>query len=140
MRQLSGFQDVVDLIGEANSLRLVRQHGGTSLVVPARYDTNNPDGLCAQLSALIGSEAAESLVFTYASLTLSVPRLAAHQRRQRDASMQHQFDEMTGAGMSAREAVRRLARAFSIVESTVWRALKRPTAAEAFKPIHPNQD
>lgn len=127
MRQLP-FQDVIDLIGRDAAQALVARYGGTTLYIPVR---RRRGGFFDELCQSIGHEAAELLTHTYASLNLAIPVMAGTQRQNRDRQIQRRFDELTGGGLSARKTVTKLAREFGLVETSVWRALKRvPSISE----------
>ena len=85
-------QDIVLLVGEETTAKLIAQHGGgAGLYIPVKI---NPDHYLYQL---LGEEAARFLVAEFGGLTLEIPRAAVLQRMERnkkiladhEASMSH---------------------------------------------------
>ena len=69
----------------------------------------------------------------YGGSYLSVPKCARALRATRDSRLQARFDELTRGSRSARCAVSLLVTEFGLVESSVWRALKRPAGEAAIQ-------
>jgi hypothetical protein len=126
MRQRdASYSEIADAIGSDAARALVAKHGGTTLLIPA--DLKPGTGISDDLIATLGEPAARSLVKYTGRLYLYIPRNAVDVRQGRDKALQERFDAMTTGpdAISARKAVGLLAREFSIVDSTVWRILKR---------------
>lgn len=124
-------RELVDLIGLASTLHLVDKRGGRALDIlhgrsargRARRD---------ELAVIVGLIAANKIAQRYAGTVLIVPLCTAALRVATYAAIQARFDELIRAGRSARKTVHVLVEEFApIHESTVWRALKRPTNAVA---------
>ena len=123
-------RELVDLIGLPATMALVAAYRGQPLQV-AKGSRVRGQRMIAQLAEKIGRVAANKIVQRYNGTVLRVPKCQAALRAIRDARLQARFDALTYAGVSARSAVIELIREFDIVESTVWRALKRPTSGIA---------
>lgn len=126
MRQrYTRFSEIADAIGSEAARALVAKHGGTTVLIPAylKPGTDVSDDLIATL----GEPAARALVKYTGRLYLYIPRNADDTRQGRDKALQDRFDALTTgpAAISARKAVGLLAREFGVVDSTVWRVLKR---------------
>lgn len=123
-------RELVSLIDLPATLRLVEAYGGRHLEIPRGKRMRGT----AQIQAIaerIGALAAKKIVGRYAGTVLYVPKCHAALRAHRDAQLQARFDELTGGGLSARRAVAQLVGEFHLVETTVWRALKRPVGDAA---------
>lgn len=116
------YQDVVLVIGKDAGDALIARFGGTRVDVPSKAV---PGPGFNELCDTIGSEAAGKLVQYCGRLSLAVPRNAAKERLERDVKLVAQFDQLTASGTTARKAVKVLAREFRLVESSIWRILKR---------------
>lgn len=107
-------QEIADLIGETNALRVVSLYGGRKLLFGAiRHD----------LKAHIGADATRDLVQRFRGVPVSIPLCTAHLRNARNAALRERFDTLTKT-VSARRAVNTLATEFLTTERHVWRLLK----------------
>ncbi len=107
-------QEIADLIGEVNALRVVSRYGGRRLLIVAiRHD----------LKAIIGADATRALVQRFQGVEVAIPLCTAHLRNARNAALRERFDNLTKT-TSARRAVNTLATEFSTTERHVWRLLK----------------
>lgn len=72
-------QDIVQLVGEKTTAKLIAQHGGgKGLYIPVKI---NPDH---HLYQLLGAEAAQFLVAEFGGLTVEIPRAPVLQRIERN--------------------------------------------------------
>ncbi len=100
----------VELIGEAATLMLLEQHGGTRITFPAGADTN--------IGRLLGAAAAASLFDHFGHERVAIPlakRWRARVYRTR--------------GMSYAQIARKL----GCNEATVWKHLNQPLQSEQFE-------
>ena len=125
-------RELAEIIGLAATLRLVEAYAGQVLAIPNGRRQRGRQQIEA-LAEVVGQAAAEKLCRHLAGQRyLSVPKCQAALRAARDARLQARFDELTGAGRhSARAAVSLLVAEFGLVDSSVWRVLKRPTGDAA---------
>lgn len=123
-------RELVALIGLPATLALVEHYGGRTLQVAKGRRRRGRAQLDA-LAGVIGAQAVRILSHRYGGDFLPVPKCAAALRAARDAALQARFDAMTGGGDSARAAVAALVGEFGLVESSIWRALKRSVGGEA---------
>lgn len=122
-------RDLADLIGLPMALRLVEACGGQVLAIA--HGKRHKGRLRQQeLAAVVGDAAAAKIVRRYGGAYLSIPKCMTALRHARDARLQARFDELTGGGLSARAAVSVLVREYDLVDSSVWRVLKRPSPAD----------
>lgn len=122
-------RDLADLIGLPATLRLVEGWGGRAVQI-ARGKRAKGKAQLDELAAIVGRLEANKLAQRYGGGVLTIPLCADALRGARDGALQSRFDALTTtAGHSARQAVALLVGEFGIHESTVWRALKRPTMA-----------
>lgn len=120
-------RELVDLIGLPATLRLVDAYGGRTIQIAKGKRSRG----AAQLQALaecVGKVAARAIAERYPGDFLSIPNCKRAVAALRDARLQARFDELT-AVHSARAAVALLTAEFGLVESSIWRALKRPSAS-----------
>lgn len=127
-------RDLIDLLGFAKAMSLIDRYQGTTIVVARGKRAR---GLLQQheIAGVIGMEAAKKFQGRYGGAPLPVPKCYRAMLAARDASLQARFDELTKAGShSARTAVTMLVSEFDLVESSIWRALKRPAGEAAVTP------
>lgn len=123
-------RELVDLIGLRETLLLVERYGGRTLQVAKGRRQRGREQL-DELAGVIGEHAARTLSRRYGGDFLRVPKCADALRATRDAELQARFDCLTGGGSSARAAVALLVAEFGLVESSIWRCLKRPAGGQA---------
>ena len=108
-------RDIIDRLGPAVTLRLIRTLGGTTIPVPMRL-TPVGEARYRRLCDMIGEEAAKALCREYAGTNLYIPTCRQAAADERDAALIRDRDAMARAGLSDRH---------------VWRILKRmPTNTE----------
>lgn len=122
-------RELVDLLGLPVTLRLVKEYGGQTFMVPKGKRALGMARI-AGLRETIGAEGAQKLAFNYGGEYLAVPACKRPLQLMRDADMAARFDAMTTgpAAQSARCAVNQIAKDFGLTSGTVWRALKRGPA------------
>lgn len=123
-------RELVELIGLPATMALVDAYRGQPLQV-AKGSRERGKRMIAQLAEKVGRVAANKIVQRYNGTVLRVPKCQEALRAVRDAKLQARFDALTHAGYTARRAVCELVREFDLYESSVWRALKRPTSVLA---------
>ncbi|MDO8933549.1 MAG: Mor transcription activator family protein [Rhodocyclaceae bacterium] len=123
-------RDLVELLGLPATLRLVESYGGKTIDV-AKGKRARGIAQILEISERIGAIAAQKLAGRYGGAPLPVPSCKRAVLAMRDAALQARFDELTGAGRSARSTVAMLVDEFGIGDSAIWRALKRPAGAAA---------
>jgi Mor family transcriptional regulator len=87
------FQEVVQLLGEELTAKLVAQYGGTRLYVPSVF---KPDH---SLYQMLGPEAAQRLFGEFGGITVEVPRDVVWHTAQRNALIR--ADRATGMSQRA---------------------------------------
>ena len=126
-------RDLVDLIGLPAALRFIEAYRGRTLQV-AHGKRSRGMVQIQELAEKIGAVAAKKIVARYKGGPLAVPKCWRAMIATRDAALQGRFDELTASGAySARRAVALLVGEFDLVESSIWRALKRPSGAAAVR-------
>lgn len=117
--------ELIDVMGVAAAERFIAAYRGRRLEIPRGKRQRGLDAI-DKIAEHIGEQATKRLVARYRGTVLPVPKCHAAMRAVRDAALQARFDELTGpVGMSARGAVALLVQEFDLVESSIWRALKR---------------
>lgn len=123
-------RELVELIGLPATLRLVEAWGGRCVQV-AKGARPRGRRQRQDLAETIGKAAADRLAARYAGDILRIPNCKRALLAVRDAELQARFDALTAAGRSARAAVTLMTGEFRLVESSIWRALKRDAAPAA---------
>lgn len=123
-------REIASVIGLPAALRLIEAFGGQTLAI-AKGKRLRGVARHQELAEKVGAVAAKSLCQRYGGTYLSVPKCLAATRAARDAQLQARFDALTAGGHTARAAVVLLVREFDLVDSSVWRVLKRPSGALA---------
>lgn len=118
-------QEIAELIGLPDALRLVEQLGGTTWEFAKG---RNRDGQIrvAALGDLLGEETATRLTGHLGGEKLYIPKCDAALRRLRDLEMNRQFEQAVREGVSANTVVNELARAYKLSDRRVWKILKQP--------------
>ncbi len=116
-------QELVDLIGLAAAMKLVRSLGGTTFPVPKRQ-TRLGELRYSMLADVVGVDAADALTQRYGGDELYIPRCAAALQAARDAEINEAFVTGTRAGRSAADVVFSLARRYKLSDRRVWHILK----------------
>ena len=80
-------RDVMDLIGAANVIKLVRAHGGKEFYVP------RSPRLGRALAEIVGNPSARLLVEKYGGEAVYLPRLAHLRRKLRDRRIRADYDD-----------------------------------------------
>ena len=117
-------RDILDRLGPAVTLHLVRTIGGTTVPVPMRA-TPLGEARYRRLCEMIGEEAATALCREYAGTNLYIPACSRAAADRRDAALIADRDAMSRAGLSEREIVTGLALKYSLSDRHVWRVLQR---------------
>lgn len=130
-------QRLVGIVGLATTLLLVDKLGGQSFRLYASGES------ITRIASVIGPQGAGELLEHFGSDEFEIPLCAAVLRTARNARIHAEFDEMTSAGRSARDAVHQLAIQHGPMrERTVWRILKKssaPSIPKPRKPVDPRQ-
>ena len=101
-------RDIIDRLGPAVTLRLIRALGGTTIPVPMRL-TPVGEARYRRLCDMIGEDAAKALCREYAGTNLYIPTCRQAAADERDAALIRDRDAMARAGLSEREIVTGLA-------------------------------
>ena len=104
--------EMVEAIGMEDTLRIVKEFGGTRLFVPKRVTFQH------KLADFLGIEQARRLSHYFAGENLSIPRMAMAIRAKRNREIVRRYD----AGDSARL----LARAYKMTERRIRTILNTP--------------
>lgn len=120
-------RDIIDRLGPAVTLHLIRALGGTTIPVPMRL-TPVGEARYRRLCDMIGEDAAKALCREYAGTNLYIPTCRQAAADERDAAIIKDRDAMAHAGLSEREIVAGLALKYGLSDRHVWRILKRMPA------------
>ncbi len=117
-------RDIIDRLGPAVTLRLIKALGGTTIPVPMRL-TPVGEARYRRLCDMIGEDAAKALCREYAGTNLYIPTCRQAAADERDAALIRDRDAMARAGLSEREIVTGLALKYHLSDRHVWRVLHR---------------
>ncbi len=116
--------ELVELIGLAATLELVRAKGGTSLAVPLGI-TRRGQEQREKLVQIVGREQATRLIGRYGGTTLYVPTCRQAFVDVRDEDINRERDELAREGLSERALVAVLALRHGLSDRQIWRILKK---------------
>lgn len=117
----ASIQEIAEVIGVAETLRLVEIWGGSRMFIP-----KEPDGTCGRiLMEKVGQESARLLIARYGGEAVYIPLCAAAMRAARNRVLVDEYDQGGQSGQSAAA----LARKYRLSEKTVYGILNRPTTA-----------
>lgn len=108
-------QEIAEMIGETNALRIVYRYGGLRLRFGPIRD---------ELEDIIGAEATLAMLQRFHRVDVTIPRCSGRLRNIRNAALHERFETLSKT-MSARRAVNELVVEFTLTERWVWRLLKR---------------
>lgn len=116
-------QQLIHIIGWADTARLIAAFGGTTLPMPSGVNTIGRSTL-AVLAEKMGQEVTDKLAFYYGGAPLYVPRCEAALRCARDKAIIDEFDAAIRAKETATSAVNRLATKYKLTDRRIWSILK----------------
>lgn len=130
-------RQLVRIVGLINALKLIDRYKGTTLDVAKGKRVK---GRCqlTEIASMIGKDDAEKFSKHFGGAPFLFPKCVVAMRAIRDMQLQLRFDELTKS-MSARKAVALLCPEFDLVDTSVWRILKRPSGTAAVE-AHVQQD
>lgn len=111
---------LMDAIGAAATMALVRHYGGKVVRIPD--GSGRPGPFSAWIEAHLGAEAALGLSATFGGEALAVPKLAAQARAARNRLLVKDYD----AGLGMLELVRK----YDLTERQIRTILNRPAEAD----------
>jgi hypothetical protein len=85
-----------------------------------------PDGDMRAVAEAVGIDGLMRLYGRFKSTAIYFGHFEKFMLRHRDNTIRREFDRLTAAGLSAREAVNRLAREFNLSDRWVWEIIGRP--------------
>ncbi len=116
--------ELVELIGRAATIELVRARGGTSFTVPLGLTLRGQEQR-EKLVQIIGREQTTRLIGRYGGTTLYVPSCRQAFVDTRDQRINRERDELACKGLSERALVAELAARYGLSDRQVWRILKK---------------
>lgn len=114
-------QLLVSLIGLHATTALIEKHGGKTLELAKRGDSQS------NLAAVIGMPEVEKLYSHFGCCPISIPRCTSLLRNARNIKIHAMYDHLTGEGKTGRSAVHQIVEVFGVTERQVWRILKKTT-------------
>ena len=112
-------REMIEVMGELATMKLVHEMGGLRLVVPG-WPLKRPSSRYQHLEEIVGPEAAQAFATRWGNIEVQVPMAKKALMRLRDRSIVEAYAK----GVQPPE----LARRYGITERHVWKVLKRDTA------------
>lgn len=119
-----GIAELVELIGLAATLELIRAKGGTSLRIPLGITAHGREER-EKLVDIVGREEATRLIGRYGGTVLYVPSCRQAFVDTRDQAINRERDELARKGLTERALVSVLALRHGLSDRQVWRILKK---------------
>lgn len=116
-------QQLIHVIGWADTARLINAFGGTTLPMPSGVNAIGRATL-ALLAEKMGDEVTQKLAHYYGGAPLYVPRCDAALRRARDNVIISEFETRIRAKETATSAVNLLAMQHKLTDRRIWKILK----------------
>lgn len=120
----SGVTELVELIGLAATIELIRAKGGTSLRIPLGITAHGQEER-EKLVGIVGREEATRLIGRYGGTVLYVPSCRQAFVDTRDQAINRERDELARKGLTERALVSVLALRHGLSDRQVWRILKK---------------
>ena len=102
-------REIMEIIGQPGTMKLVEQYGGTRIFIPSRVRAQH------KLANLLGLEQARRLCHHFGGETLCIARSARAKLQERNREIVRRYD--------AGEAVRSLAIAYQLTERQIYTIL-----------------
>lgn len=113
-------REMIEVMGEQATMKLVHEMGGLRLVVPG-WPLKRPSSRYQHLEEIVGPDAAQAFATRWGNIEVQVPLAKKALMRLRDRSIVEAYAK----GVQPPE----LARRYGITEGHVWRVLKRDLSA-----------
>lgn len=123
--------ELVELIGLAATVELIRAKGGTALRIPLGMTLRGQEQR-EKLVQIVGREQATRLIGRYGGTTLYVPSCRQAFVDTRDENINKERDELARKGLTERALVSVLALRHGLTDRQIWRILKKsgPVSAD----------
>ena len=109
--------EMIEVMGEQATMKLVHEMGGLRLVVPG-WPLKRPSSRYQHLEEIVGPEAAQAFAERWGGIEVQVPKCDGARRLLRNRAIVAAYER--GA------RVPELARLHNLSEGAVWKVLKRP--------------
>lgn len=116
-------QELIQVIGWADTIQLITQFGGTTLPMPSGTTSIGRETL-ALLSDTMGEDVTETLAAYYGGAPLYIPRCATAIRRARNNAIIDEFENCVRADKTATSTVTALALKYKLTDRRIWTILK----------------
>ena len=123
-------QQLIQVIGWADTVRLIQHFGGTTLPMPMGATCVGRAALDA-LSEVMGEDTIKKLADFYGGAPLYVPRCDLAMRRARDKAINEEFEQRIRNNEIATRVVFALAIKYKLTDRRIWKILKTIAPSES---------